>query len=112
MEFKITTLGYENYMEIKISGCMYVEDILVFKEKIFDIIKQGHKEIFIDMSALEYLDVACLGSLVLIHKYAIKNSARIILRGVSGLAKELLEITRLTKVLFIENEFQILFDRR
>ena len=74
-----------------------------FKNEIRANISQFLKEIIIDCSAIEFIDSSGLGSLISINKSANEVGAELMLKSPSPTATQLLELTRLHRILKITN---------
>ncbi|VBB05056.1 anti-sigma factor antagonist [Lucifera butyrica] len=87
---------------VTLSGGIYVEDAAELREQFIGYIDQGHKNFIMNMAGVDYIDSSGLGVLVAIQKRALQHGGGVTLRGLQGLVKELIELTRLNKVFVIE----------
>jgi len=92
-----TTINNEQVI-VTLSGSMYVEEAAILREKLIVFMESGHKEFIINLSKVDYIDSSGLGVLVAIQKRVLQMKGGVTLVGVSGLVKELFELTRLNKV--------------
>ena len=83
---------------VMLAGSMYVEDAAAIRENVFNHIENGKTTIVIDLSEVDYIDSSGLGMLVAIQKRAVPKGGSIVLKGPTGLVKDMLELTRLSKV--------------
>lgn len=72
-----------------------------FKNDVRNSINDQIKEIVIDCNEIEFIDSSGLGSLISINKTANENGAEMSLKSPSPTAIQLLELTRLHRVLKI-----------
>ena len=85
-------------LQIVLSGNIYEEEANAIQESIIGAIDKDCQLISIDLSGIDYIDVAGLGMLVAINKQAMKNGVPLVLKGLQGRMKKLFEITRLDKL--------------
>nr|WP_092072671.1 STAS domain-containing protein [Dendrosporobacter quercicolus]NSL48934.1 STAS domain-containing protein [Dendrosporobacter quercicolus DSM 1736]SDM48102.1 anti-sigma B factor antagonist [Dendrosporobacter quercicolus] len=83
---------------VTLNGSIYVEEAASLREQLIDYIDKGHSIFCINVASVEYIDSSGLGVLVAIHKRALQNNGKVIIKGLSGIVKELFELTRLNKV--------------
>ncbi len=62
----------------------------------------GVKEIVLDVSKLEYLDSAALGTLLLLREKAQDKNIEIVISGAQGVVKEILEIAHFQRMFRLE----------
>lgn len=87
-----------NQVTVTLNGSIYVEEAANLREQLIDYIDKGHSIFCINVTSVDYIDSSGLGVLVAIHKRALQNNGKVIVRGLSGIVKELFELTRLNKV--------------
>jgi len=92
----------DKQVQVTLSGSIYVDDAAKLRASLIDYISQGHTTIVINLSDVDYIDSAGMGTLVAIHKRALQNGGSVIIKGLKGLVKELFELTRLTFVFEIQ----------
>jgi anti-sigma B factor antagonist len=95
-ENRVTVAG--NQMKVELAGNIYVAEAAVLRELLFGYVHKGQKKLTIDFTEVEYIDSSTLGALVAVQKQAKQNGGGVVVTGLHGLAKELFEMTRLTKV--------------
>lgn len=91
-----------NNVIVTLSGSIYVEEAAALREELLTYIEKGHKNFYINMTGVDYIDSSGLGVLVAIQKRSLQNGGGVKLSGLKGVVKELFELTRLTKVFEIE----------
>ncbi|MEA4901948.1 STAS domain-containing protein [Desulfitobacterium sp.] len=96
MSFEISVNQQE--VLVIVEGKIFVEDAAQLREKLLELIDQGHRRFIIDMHKAIYIDSSGLGVLVAIHKRAIENGGGVVIRGLQGVVKDLFLMTRLNKV--------------
>ena len=65
-------------------------------------IETGHHHLTMNLAGVTYIDSSGLGVLVTLHKMTQEKNGSLTLIGVQGMVKELLQRTRLDKVLHLE----------
>lgn len=96
MSFEISVNQQE--VLVIVEGRIFVEDAAQLREKLLELIDQGHRRFIIDMHQAMYIDSSGLGVLVAIHKRAVENGGGVVIRGLQGVVKDLFLMTRLNKV--------------
>lgn len=96
MSFEISVNQQE--VLVIVEGRIFVEDAAQLREKLLELIDQGHRRFIIDMHKAMYIDSSGLGVLVAIHKRAVENGGGVVIRGLQGVVKDLFLMTRLNKV--------------
>lgn len=83
---------------VTLNGSIYVEEAASLREQLIAYIDKGHSIFCINVASVDYIDSSGLGVLVAIHKRALQNNGKVIIKGLCGIVKELFELTRLNKV--------------
>lgn len=83
---------------VTLTGSIYVEEATSLREQLLGYIEQGHSNFCINVAGVDYIDSSGLGVLVAIHKRALQHNGKVIIKGLTGVVKELFELTRLNKV--------------
>jgi anti-sigma B factor antagonist len=83
---------------LKVTGRMDAESHKEFERACEHWIQQGATHLIVDLEALDYISSAGIGSIVRAGKGLQKKNGAVLLCGVKGLVKEVLEITRLISV--------------
>ncbi|AHF06430.1 STAS domain-containing protein [Desulfitobacterium metallireducens] len=100
MSFEINANPQE--VAVILEGKIFVEDAAQLRERLLDLINQGHRRFIIDMHKATYIDSSGLGVLVAIHKRALENGGKVVIKGLQGVVKDLFLMTRLNKVFEID----------
>ena len=85
-------------VRVDLCGSIYVDDAAEVLEKLNGFINRGHTTFLIDLSAVDYIDSAGIGTLIAIHKRSRKCDGGVAVKGLNGLVKELFTLTRVDKV--------------
>jgi len=88
-----------NQVQAVITGSIYVEDAAEIMGEFLGLIDKGYTKFLIDLSAVDYIDSAGIGTLIAVHKRARKHDGGVVVKGLNGIVKELFELTRVDKVL-------------
>jgi len=80
---------------LKVAGRMDAESHQQFEQACEPWIQQGVTHLIVDLAALDYISSAGLGAIARASKSLQKRNGAVLLCGVTGLVKEVLEITRL-----------------
>lgn len=91
-----------NRILLALTGNIYVEEATIVREQLLEYLQEDYKYFVLDVNNLHYIDSSGLGVLVAIHKRALQNGGKVIIKGLQGSVKELFELTRLTNVFEIE----------
>lgn len=83
---------------VTMNGSIYVEEATEIREKLIEYIDKGFNNFLISMAGVDYIDSSGLGVLVAIHKRALQHGGKVVIKGLTGIVKELFELTRLNKV--------------
>ena len=91
-----------NQVCVKLSGSMYESDAATMKEALCRYVEKGQASVYIDFSAVDYIDSAGLGALVTIQKRSRASGGEVVIHGLQGLVKDLFVLTRVDRVFTIE----------
>lgn len=83
---------------LKVIGRMDAENAKTFEEACTTWVNQGSTRLIIDMSQLAYVSSMGLRSFIAVGKLLQEKDGTLLLCAVSGLVKQVFEITRLTSV--------------
>jgi anti-sigma B factor antagonist len=92
----------DNKVFVKLSGPIYESEANTLKESLTKYIENGNSSFVIDFSAVDYIDSAGLGAMVTIQKRAIMRDGGVVVKGLSGIVKELFMLTRVERIFIIE----------
>ena len=98
MDIVITRPG----QTITLNGRLDVSTVADVRIALHDAVDSGSGDLFVDLSAIEFIDASGLGVLVGAHRRAGRFGRRLVLRGVPDRVLRLLALTRLNRVLCIE----------
>ncbi|CAO3443125.1 STAS domain-containing protein [Azospirillum sp.] len=100
MEFK--TIRADAESEIWLSGRMEFTD----HDRLVDIVTQlqdlGGSRVVLDLSALEFIDSAGLGMLLILQEEAETRNTKLIVRGAAGDVRRSIELARLSEIITFE----------
>ena len=80
---------------LRVAGRMDAESHKQFEQACEPWIQQGATYLIVDLAALDYISSAGLGAIARASKSLQKKNGAVLLCGLKGLVKEVLEITRL-----------------
>jgi anti-sigma B factor antagonist len=90
---------------VDISGRLELgQESAALRDLIFDLLKNGHKQILLDLGDVYYIDSTGLGTLVSAFKTVRKQEGELKLLNLTNKVKDLLQITRLYTVFDIMND--------
>ncbi len=91
-----------NYPLVVLKGKFRIsEGDLEIKDTISKLISEGNLKIFIDISAVKYLDSSAIGEIVAAHTSLLNKDGRLVLIAHKGSNIELFTVTKLINVLDI-----------
>ena len=83
---------------LDISGRLTSFEMGALRESVSRLLKQGRKDIVLNLSALQYLDSSGIGELARIYVSVVKASGQMKVVGLSPKVEEILKITQLYQV--------------
>ncbi len=83
---------------VTLTGSMFLEDSTELRKNIVTQIAQRNATVVVDLSDLNFIDSAGLGTLMCIHRHAIQYGGSVILKGPKGFVKDIIDVTRLNNV--------------
>lgn len=83
---------------IMLSGRFTFDDHTVFEEVLTHVRQASDLGIYLDMKAIQFIDSAGLGMLLLAHDEAKKQGKKIIISGLNGQAKKMFYMTRMERL--------------
>lgn len=84
-----------------LSGSFTFEDNRSFREILQTVEKGSIRQVTLDVSALDYVDSAALGMLMMLHNLAEEHSVSVTLKGPRGAVKRTFELSRFTDLFYI-----------
>jgi anti-sigma B factor antagonist len=92
----------KDHILVTLSGRIYAGEAARLRASMLDCIEKGRSTFIVDLSGVDYIDSAGLGTLVAIQNRALKKDGRVIIKGIHGVVKDLFELTRLNFVFEIQ----------
>jgi anti-sigma B factor antagonist len=83
---------------VDVSGRLTSFEIEVLRDSISRLLKQGHKNIVLNLSGLQYLDSSGIGELAREYVSVVKHGGQMKVVGLSSKVQEILRITQLYQV--------------
>ena len=83
---------------LDVSGRLTSFEIGALRESVSRLVKQGRKNIVLNLSGLQYLDSSGIGELARIYVSVVKESGQMKVVGLSPKVEEILKITQLYQV--------------
>ena len=83
---------------LDVSGCLTSFEVGALRDSISRLLKQGRKNIVLNLSGLQYLDSSGIGELARIYVMVVKGSGQLKVVGLSPKVEEILKITQLYQV--------------
>ena len=83
---------------LDVSGHLTSFEVGALRDSISRLLKQGQKNIVLNLSALQYLDSSGIGELARIYVTVVKESGQLKVIGLSAKVQEILKITQLYQV--------------
>ena len=93
---KIRQAGFVSLVDV--SGRLTSFETGALRDSISRLLKQGHKDIVLNLSGLQYLDSSGIGELARVYVSAVKQSGQMKVIGLSSKIEEVLKITHLYQV--------------
>jgi|ERR1700730_3138697 anti-sigma B factor antagonist len=98
MDFSITIRQTDGISLVDINGNLTSFESAAFREAIQRLLKQGHKNIILNLTGLKYLDSSGIGELVRNYLSVVKRDGSMKVVGLSNKVEEILKITKLYQV--------------
>ena len=83
---------------VDVSGRLTSFETGALRDSISRLLKQGHKDIVLNLSGLQYLDSSGIGELARVYVSVVKQNGQMKAVGLSAKVEEILKITRLYQV--------------
>lgn len=100
MDFKTTNTG--DATEVRLTGRLEFTD----HDKLQDLVnllgQSSERRFVIDLSALEFIDSAGLGMLLILQEEAETRDIKMVVRGPAGEVKRSIELARLNEIIAVE----------
>lgn len=107
MALSITAREKEGILILDLKGRLTVgEEVAGFREKLQELLGEGHKKIILNLADVDYIDSTGLGSLVICFTRVQKAGGELKLLNLNRRNIELLVLTKLTTVFELFNDEQ------
>jgi anti-sigma B factor antagonist len=83
---------------LDVSGRLTSFEVGALRDSISRLLKQGHKDIVLNLSGLQYLDSSGIGELARLYVTVVKQGGQMKVIGLSSKVEEILKITKLYQV--------------
>lgn len=83
---------------LDVSGRLTSFETGALRDSISRLLKQGHKDIVLNLSGLQYLDSSGIGELARVYVSVVKQSGQMKVIGLSSRVEEILKVTHLYQV--------------
>jgi anti-sigma B factor antagonist len=83
---------------LDVSGRLTSFEVGALRDSISILLKQGHKDIVLNLSGLQYLDSSGIGELARLYVTVVKQGGQMKVIGLSSKVEEILKITKLYQV--------------
>ncbi len=83
---------------LDVAGCLTSFEIGALRDSISRLLKQGRKNIVLNLSGLQYLDSSGIGELARVYVSVVKADGQMKVVGLSPKVEEILKITQLYQV--------------
>jgi anti-sigma B factor antagonist len=83
---------------VEVTGRLTSFEAKAFREMIFDELKQGHTNIVLNLTGLNYLDSSGIGELVRNYMSVVKKGGAMKVVGLAPKVEEILKVTQLYQV--------------
>lgn len=99
MNFSVTIRQQNNVSLVELSGRLTSFELGALRDAIRGLVKQGNKNILLNLTKLEYLDSSGIGELVRNYLTVVKGGGTMKVVGLAPKVEEILKITQLYQVL-------------
>jgi len=113
MEIHVKTS--DNFCTFQLKGRLDLTTASQLKEKVQQCLTEGHKNVLLNMSQVDFINSSGLGTLVSTLKIVRTNNGRILLSSLAPYVQEIFEITQLSHIFEIfesESEACAVFEER
>ena len=97
-DFSITIRQSGTISLVDVSGRLTSFETGTLRDSISRLLKQGHKDIILNLTDLQYLDSSGIGELARVYVSVVKQSGQMKVIGLSSKIEEVLKITHLYQV--------------
>ena len=100
MTQEVTIAG--NQVQVALQGSIYAEEAAALRKTLIGYIDRGHTSFLVDLSEVDYIDSAGVGTMVDMHNRSRKRGSGVVIKGLNGLVKDMFILTRVGKILSVE----------
>ena len=97
-EFSVKIRQSGSVSLVDVSGRLTSFETGALRDSISRLLKQGHKDIILNLTDLQYLDSSGIGELARVYVSVVKQSGQMKVIGLSSKIEEILKITHLYQV--------------
>jgi anti-sigma B factor antagonist len=101
LSFSVKIRHLEDVSFLEVNGRLTSFESAVFREAVHRLLGQGHKNIVLNLTGLDYLDSSGIGELARSYMTVVKKSGAMRVVGLAPKVEEILKVTQLYKV-FLE----------
>jgi anti-sigma B factor antagonist len=98
LNFSLTIRHSENISFLDITGRLTSFESAAFRDAVHGLLHEGHKNIVLNLTALEYLDSSGIGELARGYMAVVKKGGAMRVVGLAPKVEEILKITNLYQV--------------
>ena len=98
MNFSMTIRHSDNVSVLEVSGRLTSFESTAFRDAIYGMLNQGHKNIVLNLTGLDYLDSSGVGELVRNYMAVVKKGGAMRVVGLAPKIEEILKVTHLHQV--------------
>ncbi len=98
MSFSVNIRQSEKISLVDVKGRLTSFEAQAFRETIHGLLNQGHKNIILNLTELEYLDSSGIGELVRNYLTVVKKGGAMKVVGLAPKVEEILKVTQLYQV--------------
>lgn len=98
MEFSATIRQSEQVSLIDLHGRLTFFEVGILRENITRLVREGRKQLVLNLSGLQYLDSSGIGELARMYVMVVKSGGEMKVVGLSPKIEEVLKITHLYQV--------------
>jgi anti-sigma B factor antagonist len=98
VDFNVSVRQTDDVSLIDVSGRMTSFESKAFRQMMFDLMRQGHTNIVLNLTGLEYLDSSGVGELVRNYMSVVKKGGAMKVIGLAPKVQEILKVTQLYQV--------------
>jgi len=98
VNFSVSVRQAQSVSLVEVTGRLTSFEAKAFRDMILGLLKQGHTDIVLNLTALEYLDSSGIGELVRNYMSVVKKGGTMKVVGLAPRVEEILKITQLYQV--------------